>query len=215
MPLETIKILDRRAWGLWHITEDEERLQQLLKLHDFPPENITKSEKRLEWLAGRVLTQRLLEALGNEYYGIRKDEFGKPFPTSHPFQLSLSHSYPYVAAIIDEAYSVGIDLEQPKEKLLRVAPRVLSSGELKDAADDLVKHCIYWCAKESLIKVFGQKHLTLAENLLIEPFERKAEGRIIGRIIVDSEQTLIPLYYTVFANFVVVFSEPTRQRLIE
>ena len=114
-----------------------------------------------------------------------------------------------VAALIDAYDSAGIDLEQPKEKLLRIAARIHHTDELPDIGTDLIKHCIYWCAKEALIKVYGKKDLTLAENLKISPFSRKMEGDIIGKIIAHNEERIIPLHYMVFANFVVVYTKRT------
>jgi phosphopantetheinyl transferase len=112
-----------------------------------------------------------------------------------------------VAAIIDHDKTVGIDLEQPKEKLLKIAPRILANEELADAGDDITKHCVYWCAKEALIKVYGKKDLTLAENLIISPFQLENEGNITGRIIVKNTITTIPLKYQVFESFVIVFNQ--------
>lgn len=207
MPLEKLVHEGKRAWALWKLSESEELLSSLLSFPELIPSNITNPQKRLEWLAGRILTQRLLEEFGVPYRGIVKNEHGKPFPAMSSLQLSLSHSYPYAAAIVDREISVGIDLEQPKSKLLRVAPRVLGFAELQDAGTDLVKHCVYWCSKEALIKIHGKKNLILAENLVISPFALENEGTIIGKIIVRQSERLIPLYYKVFPGFVLVFNQ--------
>jgi len=205
MALEKIIIEKDRAWALWHLEEDETVLQDIVSREPMP-DTITNPTKRMEWLGGRVLTKVLMSALGLPFRGITKDEHGKPFPTGHPHQLSLSHSYPYVGALID-THTAGIDLEQPKEKLLRIAPRVLHAGELADAGTDVVKHCIYWCAKEALMKVHGKKDLIFAENLIIEPFERKHEGDITGNILVRDSKQSIPLHYIVYPTFVVVLTK--------
>jgi phosphopantetheinyl transferase len=118
----------------------------------------------------------------------------------------LSHSYPYVAAIIHAKKIVGIDLEQPKEKLLRIAPRVLNDVELKDAGDDLTKHCIYWCGKETLIKIFGKRHLHLSKELSIEPFRLQKQGILIGKIIAPEMTDAFQLNYQVYDNFVLVLN---------
>lgn len=205
MALEKIIIEKDRAWALWHLEEDESTLQDIVRFESLP-ETITNPKKRMEWLGGRVLVKVIMSALGLPFRGITKDDFGKPFPKGHQHQLSLSHSYPYVAALID-AQVAGIDLEQPKDKLLRIAHRVLHPEELADAGEDITKHCIYWCAKEALVKVHGKKDLTFAENLLIGPFERKHEGDIVGNIIVRDEKQVIPLHYIVYQNFVVVLTK--------
>src|SRR5690606_11645385 len=108
--------------------------------------------KRLEFLAGRALIRALLREWNLPYPGLTKDAYGKPFLIGSPLHLSLSHSYPFVAAVLHRHKNVGIDLEQPKDKLLRIAPRVLCADELRNAGNDVVKHCVYWCAKEALVK---------------------------------------------------------------
>ena len=206
MPVEKIVSNAKRSWGLWLIQEDEDQLRnQLGELEPIPPA-FTNPKKRLEFLAGRLLIRELLSSLKLDFAGIQKDEHGKPFLKNLPHHISLSHSYPYVAAIVDADKIVGIDLEQPKDKLFRVASRIHASAELADLGDNLTKHCVYWCAKEALIKVYGKKDLTLAENLQISPFELKSEGNITGRIIVKDGTTTIPLMYKVFDGFVVAFN---------
>lgn len=207
MGLEKLAIEGPRAWGLWKIEEEERVLHNYLPLPEPVPDNISNPKKRLEWLAGRVLVNAVMQGLGMRYQGIDKDEHGKPFPRGCNYQLSLSHSHPYVAVLMDATHPVGVDLEQPNEKLFRIGPRVLHPQELADAGVDLVKHCIYWCAKEALIKVHGKKDLVLAENLRITPFVRENDGDILGRIIVDGSESVIPLQYRVFPGFVVVFSK--------
>src|SRR5690606_12612103 len=130
------------------------------------------------------------------------------FPAGSTYQLSLSHSYPYVAAYLHQHHSIGIDLEQPKPKLLKVASRVLSHAELEYAQNDLIKHCITWCAKEVLVKVYGKKDLIFAENLKIEQFPLAETGHFIGSIIVNGYTTVIPLYFEIFQDFALVLNKP-------
>lgn len=206
MPLENLHKNSNSAWALWKIEEDERTLHEQVAAFEKIPTNLSNAFKRLEFLAGRVLIKHILNAWDLDYRGLAKDEFGKPFLQDHSIHVSLSHSYPYVAAVIHFDKTVGIDLEQPKEKLLKIGPRVLDTIELEDAGADVVKHCIYWCAKESLIKIYGKKDLILSKNLKIQPFLREKEGKLIGRIIVDNYDTAIPLQYFVFENFVVVLN---------
>jgi 4'-phosphopantetheinyl transferase len=147
-----------------------------------------------------------MKSLQLKFQGITKDDYGKPFPKGYHYQLSLSHSFPHVAVLLDKHKPVGIDLEQPKEKLLRIASRIHHAKELEDAGTDIVKHCIYWCAKESLVKFYGKKDLIFAENLFIDSFLREKEGDIFGKIITAGMESIIPLHYIVYPNFVVVFT---------
>ena len=207
MPVEKIVIEKDRAWALWRITEDEQSLRDRLPGDiESLPYNIAHPSKRVEWLAGRLLLTSLFEALSLRFRGISKNEFGKPFPIGSDYQLSLSHSFPFVAAIVDKHGHVGIDLEQPKVKLFKVAHRIFHKEELKDAGNDLIKHCIYWCAKEALVKIYGKKDLTFAEHLLIDAFQLAESGDIRGRIITGGSESVIPLHYEVFPGFVLVFN---------
>lgn len=207
MPLEKLEYhAATHVWGIWKITETEEELLSHVKDYESISENITHPSKRLEFIAGRVLAKLLLEKAGGSFEGVSKDVYGKPFYKKSTHHLSLSHSYPLVAAALDTQKTVGIDVEQIKNKLLKIAPRVLHSSELYDAADSETKHCIYWCAKEALVKVYGKKDLVFSENLRIEPFILENKGNLTGRIVINEAETTLPLQYQVFGDFVVVFT---------
>ena len=207
MPLYNLKNTGTEsAWGIWKVEESAEELA--FTAFEEAPEGIIHLTKRLEWLASRVLVRTLLEQNDLPYSGIHKDEFGKPFLRELTHHISLSHAYPYVAVQLDKNKSVGIDIEQPTEKLLRVAPRVLSMEELENAGSDIRKHCVYWCAKEALYKVYGKRGLHFAEQLLVEPFILEETGDLNGTITVREEKLNVALSYEIEPEFVVVYTNP-------
>lgn len=206
MPLQELHPLKSGKIALWNITEDETVLSNELKLESCPT-NIISPQKRLEWIAGRILIQHLANSVQIPFLGILKDEFGKPFLRESNYHISLSHSYPYVAAQIHPEHSVGIDIEQPKEKLLKIAPRILDTTELQDAGTDIVKHCIYWCAKEALYKVYGKRGLLFTHHLHLNPFSRKDFGDLKGWIEANGTQEFVDLHYIVTKNFVLVHTK--------
>jgi 4'-phosphopantetheinyl transferase len=206
MPLEKIEHKADFSWGLWKITEPETVLQSRLLKVDSIPENVTHPNKRLEFLSARVLAKTLLEQRGFTYSGINKNEAGKPYFNNHTLQLSLSHSFPYVAALLHTTHAAGIDVEQPKAKLLKIAPRILNPVELDDAGNDETKLCVYWCAKESLIKVYGKKDLVFATEMSIDSFRLETCGTITGHILKNETNMTIPLTYQIFEGFVMVHS---------
>lgn len=77
---------------------------------------------------------------------------GAPYVPERPeIYISVSHSWHY-AAIALAPYPVGIDVEEPRGQLLRVAPRVLSEAELSScAAPDALLEA--WTVKEALYKL--------------------------------------------------------------
>ncbi len=205
MPLHKIEQYDQGGWGIWHIEETEEELA--FDALEQAPVELVSVTKRLEWLAARVLIKLLIEQNKFEYAGLIKDEFGKPFLRDLPFQISLTHSFPYVAAQWHSSLPVGIDLEQPKGKLLKVGPRVLSPEEWNDANSDLTKLCIYWCAKEALYKIYGRRGLHFAQHLLLEPFDMKLAGFLNGSIHANDQKQNVTLAYRIENDFVVVLTK--------
>jgi hypothetical protein len=202
MPLKEINQTGNQSgWAIWHIEEGADDLAS--NIIGTLPKEIAHESKRLEWLAARHLVLSLSNHLGLRYFGIKKDAFGKPFLEKYPHQLSLSHSYPYVAAQIDHDHPVGIDLEQPKPKILKIGPRIFSPEELKDAGTDVIKHTIYWCAKETLFKIHGTGNLHFSNQLNVEPFVLQEEGTLRG-IITSRKKIDVKLDYRVDPQFVLV-----------
>src|SRR6185369_14398144 len=205
MPLrEFHQVAMQSGWAVWHITESESQLTN--GIIGNIPEEIVNDKKRLEWLASRQLILTLCNHLGLRYFGVRKDEFGKPFLEKYPHHISLSHSFPYVAAQIDYDHPVGIDLEQPRKKLLNIAPRIMSSIELGDAGADIIKHCIYWCAKEAMFKIHGVGGLHFNSQLNVIPFLLQEEGGLIGIITENGEENRVELSYEVNPDYVLVYT---------
>jgi len=205
MPLKEFhKTGEQSGWAVWRIDETEAQLTS--GITGTPPPEITHEKKKLEWLAGRQLLISLSNHLGLRFFGIIKDNIGKPFLEKYPHHISLSHSYPFVAAQIDMYQSVGIDLEQPKEKLLKIASRILSPIELADAGADRIKHCVYWCAKETMYKIHGLGGLHFSNQLNIAPFLLQEEGNLNGVISSDGQKRDVRLGYQLCPDYVLVFT---------
>jgi len=185
--LKIAKINEKSAYAIWEITEDVEKLRELVKNSanvQLPDADVTNEIKRAEWMAGRLLLSSLVKELGEQYPGIYKDEYGKPHLKEIDLHISLSHSYPLVAAIIHDS-PVGIDVEQPKEKLRTIATRFLAEDEQKVCADNIELLCTYWCAKEALYKLYGKKKLVFKENLAVNYQQKDGVVDLSGKVIVN------------------------------
>lgn len=210
MPLDKIEQINpSRLVGTWHITENLDRLLQLITLTERQQKEISLykvDNKKLEWLSARILIKLMTAQFDFHFEGIEKDEHGKPRLKNCNYEISLSHSYPYVAAIIDKTKDVGIDIEQPKQKLQRVAHRFLSESELDFIKDDTLMLCKAWCAKETLYKIYGQRGLIFSENLLLEPYGHTNSGIITGNIIVNGSAKKHKLEYKVTEDYVLTYN---------
>lgn len=193
-------ISDQCIITLWKIEEDVDFFLKYLLLKKENLEVCSKAThplKQLEWLASRTCVKYTVEQLERNYQGIEKDEYNNPYLSKIQGFVSLSHTSNYAVAVVSLEEEVGIDIEKISNKLSRVAHKFLSEPESLHAGDDLLKMCIYWCAKESLYKWFGKKNLSFKDNIFIEPFEGNStiiKGKIIVDGILKTEHTLEVFY---------------------
>ena len=170
MPLIRLQKINEDSWmGMWRIEEEIGWFFREIDLEIEEPDvltNITNHYKKLEWLATRTVMHAICAKLNIAYPGIVKDEHGKPFLRDHSHPISVTHSYPYVAAIIHSEKEVGIDLEKLKEdKILRIAKKFMNSEEYAYSHQDPRISTLIWCAKESLYKLHGRKFVIFKEDL--------------------------------------------------
>ncbi len=153
--------------------------------------------QRTEWLACRVAIRQLVEQLGGVYTGLYKDEYGKPHLRGLPWSISLSHTTGWAAAVLHQSRPFGIDIEPIREQFQRVVPRTLSASEIAHAAGLPERLAVYWCAKESLYKLYGKRQLTFREHLHIDPFTDGAT-QLTGYVrLPDHTETLTICCYTI------------------
>ncbi|GIV37569.1 MAG: hypothetical protein KatS3mg032_1948 [Cyclobacteriaceae bacterium] len=196
-----------RAMGVWKIEEPEEDLLARAVGLEGIPEKLRHPNRRLEFVAGRVLVGELMHELGQAFEGVTSNEHGKPMLVNSSCQVSITHSFPYVAALVDVHKAAGIDLEQVNFRLLKMAPRVFHITELRDAGRHPVKHTLIWSGKETLMKIYGKRDVVFSEHLRIDPFRINREGgEMMGHILVEGAETDIPLAYRLFDDYVLVFT---------
>lgn len=160
-------ISNHSAYAIWRVSDSVETLYLLLE-EDAPVE-IEKyhPNKKIEFLASRILMRRLCEYLKVPYQGMWKDECGKPHLLKSQCHISISHSYPYVVCMVDQQQPCGIDIEAPREKLIRIKNKFLNHSEQIVLERNIDLLCQYWCAKESLYKLYGRKNLSFAKDINI------------------------------------------------
>jgi 4'-phosphopantetheinyl transferase len=191
MPLvHSEKIEETSTLLLWKLTETESELHEslgfLYNLIDL--ETISHPQKRREWMASRILIKILVEQFGLNYEGTHKDEHGKAFLVNNASHISITHTFDYVAAVINATAPVGIDMEKTDLKLQRTAGKFLSLPEFEHAGNQLEVLCMYWCAKEALYKRYGKKKISFKKSIFIEPFN-KFQQTIKG-VLSDEDEDL-------------------------
>ena len=210
MPLVSLnKINEDSYWALWKIDEEIGHFFRELKFSQEDKEfydSISNHYKKLEFLGSRTVVKKLVEHMGFEYRGIFKDDHGKPHLNDLSIPISLSHSYPYTAAMINKNIDVGIDIERLKEKIVKIGPKFLNKDEYQLAHGDVHKTTIIWAAKECLYKMYGRRFLIFKENLAIDPFEMKEYGELKGRIKLPDNHSEHILRYENHEDYVITYT---------
>lgn len=167
---------------VWKMTETDTFFQQnLLEGHNWNElDTISHPLKRKEWLAGKYMFQEIAKYSGLKFEGVQKDEHGKPFLAGSTVHTSITHTADYVAIALHPSIPIGIDMEKPSEKLVRVVSKFLTTEEIAHAGTDLQQLVRYWCAKESLYKLNGRKKVSF-KQILIAPFQNN-DAIIQGRL---------------------------------
>ena len=202
-------ILKKTIITLWKIEEPPSYFLNYLGIDeiDLPAvSNATHPVKQLEWLASRSCVKQCVETLEHTYLGIEKDCHNNPYLVDIQGFVSLSHTNEYAVAVVSLEEEVGIDIERISNKLSRVAHKFLSPPERILAGENLLRMCIYWCAKESLYKWYGKKNLSFKENIYIEPFDEKPitlQGEIFVDGALKTEHDLAVFYVEDFVITVV------------
>lgn len=111
--------------GIWKIEESEEFFLGTVPQH----RNVTHPHKRLQHLAGRFLLQFLFP--GFPYELIQIADTRKPFLPGEQYHFSISHCGDFAAAIVSKENRVGVDIEIPVKKILRIQDKFLSEEEKK------------------------------------------------------------------------------------
>jgi len=97
---------------------------------------------------------------------------GKPF-LKNGTSISISHTGSYVAIALGFNVQVGVDIEQHREKILKIASRFTGEGAvatLENTADRIEKLTAIWGAKESIYKILDRVGLSFKESIKIDDF---------------------------------------------
>lgn len=205
------KIIDKNyTLVVWHLTESIDLFLPFKKSFSASPEKLDEihvEQRRREWICSRYLGWSIAKEMEGNCAGVWSDEHNKPHIKDSKLQISISHAKPYVAVMVHRNKSCGIDIEEKKEKLLKLAPKFLTSDELQQATNDLDALAIGWGAKEAIYKMYGRKQLIFKENIFIYGLDNIAQnGELQNELKVENMTSYIGLKYEQFNNHILVYT---------
>ena len=180
------RVDDDTEFALWKIEEKAADLYKQLQLDEHEKayfEKISTSKRHLHWLSTRVLLRTMLRT--DEYIDCKTDIHGKPYLVNLPYHISFSHSFDYAAVMMSKKVPVGIDIEQIKEKVERIATKFMNPGEMAfiNTDEHRIEHLyVCWCGKEAIYKCYGQKEVSFINHISLAPFEFAKAGSVNARL---------------------------------
>lgn len=164
------KIGNHGLAAIWKIDEPESFFAERTGITT----DLKNERRRIEHLAGRFLLKHLEEDF--PLAGIRKDEHDKPRLDNNEYFFSISHSWPYIAAVIDPYSEAGIDIQTWHPRITAIQHKYLSADEQLIFNNDPQLLTVAWCAKEAVYKWYGRRGVDFINHLPIEFFSKNGEN---------------------------------------
>lgn len=151
--------------AIWHIEEPESYFSEYLGFNS----DKKNQTRRIEHLAGRFLLKILMPDF--PFQDIILSPSGRPYLPNESLKFSISHSYPYIAAIINEENPVGIDIQKYQEKIVRLQDKFLSPIEQEICNNDITDITLAWTAKEAAFKWYALGEVDFINHMPINKIE--------------------------------------------
>lgn len=194
--------------GIWKIEETEAFFKGNVPQH----RDVTHPHKRLQHLAGRFLLQYLFPDF--PYEQILIAETRRPFLPDERYHFSISHCGDYAAAIVSSRGRVGVDVEIPVPKILRISDKFLSREEHQlfnvpfsdqPADHDTSKNqlpTLLWSAKEAVFKWYGEGAVDFRQHIQLEEIDH---GNETIRCRFVKTNTALQIHYREFSGLVLAW----------
>jgi len=174
MPLhKTIQYNPTTKILIWKITETFDALfsEVILKEKTLLRLQGMKSETHQRAF---LSVRKLLQETGHNDIQLHYDEFGKPH-LDNENHISITHSFDFSAIILSDK-NVGIDIEQRREKIIRIADKFVDDSEFlflnKENLEEYVsKLTVIWGIKEAVFKIRNEKGISFKDHIFVAPFE--------------------------------------------
>jgi len=205
MPLYLQKELPQGgALALWRIEEAENWFSSQLSLsaeNETELAKIAHPRRRLQWMACRLMLQKLFPETVNVY----KSSSGKP--SSKHAHIAIAHARELAAVLVHPTLPCGVDVELIEIKIQLIAHKFLSEKEREFINPNTYLQQLYiiWSAKETMYKWYGLGEMDFRKNLSIHSFEYKDSGELSGEIEKENFKSHLKITYEIHGDYVVTW----------
>lgn len=196
--------------GVWEM-EENLNYEQFASL-PFYDRLMSLSENRRKETAS--VYSLLFAMTGNRNLVIGHEPSGKPYVEG--YKIGISHTKGFVSVILSTSCDVAVDIEYINTRVLRIADRFLREDEKpnalqsskenkekgdKDVVPDVIPTLLFWCAKETIYKLYSDERLTF-QNIKIMDAEQG--GALCGNNLITGES--IRIDYTFNEDYVLTYA---------
>jgi phosphopantetheinyl transferase len=138
----------------------------IIDLHEFNTIHGLVSKREIE----KKALIYLLKALNINSDELVYNENNKPFLISGKPFLSITHSFQYLAVVVNSEMLTGIDMELKRLKIINVQSKFCNANEVQFAGNEIDRLTCLWCAKETVYKIYGHKGVNFKDHIKVKPF---------------------------------------------
>ena len=191
--------------AIWKIEEAENYFSATVPIR----KNITHLHKRLQHYAGRYLLRFLFPDF--PYEEILIADTNKPYLENEAYHFSISHCGDYAAAIVSMDFHVGIDIEIPVEKILKIKHKFINTKEelffsQVNSSQQIDFATLIWSSKETLFKWYGKGNLDFKEMMNVDLEPSIKNDFYIGYINSPILNKSFEIYYKKFDHLILTFT---------
>ena len=160
------KILNTHIY-VWKMTssyEDQIKNPLLKSTEVISAKELKNKKRKKEFLSSRIALKKIF----NKELELKYHKSGKPF-IEEAKHLSISHSSDFLAIAFGEE-NIGVDIEKPQNRMIKLMPKILSEIELMEFENEpsIDFACKLWGIKESILKYIGNKNLNYKEDINVD-----------------------------------------------
>lgn len=142
--------------------------------------------------AEREAVERLVGHLFGGDARVGHRDTGAPYIEGADVYISISHSRSAACLAVADDGAPGVDIEEPREQLRRVAPRVLSDDEMEIYGRSMPLLLRAWTLKEALYKAALTPGLDFRSDIALpldlDDMTAKVGGRLFDILLIDSTE---------------------------
>lgn len=191
---------------LWKVIESESELAAEVELTEHCQDRMEGMKSEMHRRAFLSI-RHLLAERGYQDRDLYYNEQGKPFLKDNT-RISITHSGPFTGIILSTSEEVGIDIEQQRSKIIRIAHKFTPLQEYRTLANTealIRKLTVVWGVKESLYKIYGTPGLSFLNHIVVQDFDLGDE-QLQATIHYKGQKSTFRCTYQEFEGYTCVYA---------